>query len=237
MPPYPTLELAFRDQQTYHCRTLFVATFGAASLFAHSLVGSTPPSNRLNFSKQKQQSLADLYQVESSLFLIFNDHPDPMKELYIAKFLQQQITAESIIVLVAVSRTTLKEAISYNLAVNFPSCSISHRHLSHDRRVSLDLKKESAEWQRNCYNGGRSIADLFVVLWVFLESISWAHKLLRQHLESSGASWVWMEMLRLERRWGNTTWKNMLTKYIFDLSPFYIQVNVLLIFSKAYLIN
>lgn len=85
-----------------------MATYGAASLFAYSLIGQTPPANRLNFSRQKQQSLADLFLLGSTAFLIFNDIPDAMKELHFAKFLQERIQADRIIILTAVSKSTLK---------------------------------------------------------------------------------------------------------------------------------
>lgn len=129
MPPYPTLPLAFQDhsQTQYQCSTLFVATYGAGALFAYSLVGSTQPSNRINFSKQKQQSLADLYQVGSSVFIIFNDHPDAMKEFYLAKFIEKHIHCEKVVVLVSLSKTTLKEPTGSPLAVPRHSCSTSQQ--------------------------------------------------------------------------------------------------------------
>jgi hypothetical protein len=45
--------------------------------------------NKLNFSKAKQSALADLYQQNEgrTLFLIFNDSPEPMKEIFLTKFL------------------------------------------------------------------------------------------------------------------------------------------------------
>ena len=94
-----------------------MATYGAASLFAHSLVGNTPPSNRINFSKQKQTSLADLYQVGHSVFLIFNDLPDAMKEFHLAKFIEKHIHADKTVVLLSLSKTTLKEHTGSPLAV------------------------------------------------------------------------------------------------------------------------
>jgi hypothetical protein len=129
MPPYPTLPLAFHDhsETEFQCSTLFVATYGAAALFAYSLVGSTPPSNRINFSKQKQQSLADLYQVGSSVFLIFNDHPDAMREFHLAKFIEKHIRTEKVVVLVSLSKTTLKEHTGSPLAVPKHSFSTSQR--------------------------------------------------------------------------------------------------------------
>lgn len=119
LPPYPTLELSFSDDSRtcYQCGTLFVATYGAASLFAQSLVGSAVPANRLNFSRQKQHSLADLYLVGSAAFLIFNDHPDAMRELYLARFIHQHVQAERTVVLVALSKSTLKEPAACPLAV------------------------------------------------------------------------------------------------------------------------
>ena len=86
-------------------------------MFAYSLVGNASPTNRINFSRQKQHSLADLYLVGSSAFLIFNDHPDAMRELHLAKFLQQHVQAERTIVLLALSKTTLKEPTGCSLAV------------------------------------------------------------------------------------------------------------------------
>jgi hypothetical protein len=122
LPPYPTLELAFQEQphEPYQCSTLFIATYGAGSLFAHSLVGNTPPANRINFSRQKQHSLADLYLVANSAFLIFNDHPDAMRELHLAKFLQTHLRPERTVVLHALSKTTLKEPTGCSLAVSPP---------------------------------------------------------------------------------------------------------------------
>jgi hypothetical protein len=96
-----------------------VATYGASSLYAQSLVGSAAPSNRLNFSRQKQSSLADLYEVGNAVYLIFNDQPDAMRELHLAKFLQESVQAEKIIILVAVSKNTLKEPTGCPLAVLF----------------------------------------------------------------------------------------------------------------------
>jgi hypothetical protein len=122
LPPYPTQELAFHDTscQAYKCATLYVATYGAASLFAYSLIGEAVPANRINFSRQKQHSLADLFLLGNSAFLIFNDNPDAMKELHFAKFLQDHIQAERTIVLVAASKATLKEHTGCSLAVPSP---------------------------------------------------------------------------------------------------------------------
>jgi hypothetical protein len=62
-----------------------VALYGPASLFAHSLITNPKPINRINFSRAKQQSLADLYQGNTNdLYLVFNDIPEPMKEIYFA---------------------------------------------------------------------------------------------------------------------------------------------------------
>lgn len=152
-PPYPTLGLSFRDHQSYECATLFVAAYGAGSLFAHSLVGSATPCNRLNFSRQKQQSLADLYQVGNSLFLIFNDQPDAMKEIYLAKFLHQHIQAQCTIVLVAVSRTTLKDPTGCPLAVLLSPSSTSLPLRFQTNRAWHVSRRASVELARNCCNG------------------------------------------------------------------------------------
>lgn len=100
-----------------------MAQFGPASLFAHSLIGSAPLLNRLNFSKAKQQALADLYRSNTSgtLYLIFNDLAPPMKEIYFSKFLEKTIKCEKIILLMAVSSNTLKQPNSPPLTVvNIP---------------------------------------------------------------------------------------------------------------------
>jgi hypothetical protein len=94
-----------------------VAAYGAASLFAHSLIGQTPPANRLNFSRQKQHSLADLFLLANVAFLIFNDTPDAMKEVHFAKFLQGRIQADRIIILTAVSKSILRQHTGCTLAV------------------------------------------------------------------------------------------------------------------------
>lgn len=63
---------------------LVIAQCGAPALFAHSLIGPLEVVNKLNFSKPKQSSLAELYldASEKMLFLIFNDEMPPMKEVY-----------------------------------------------------------------------------------------------------------------------------------------------------------
>lgn len=60
-PPHPSLPLTLTTPETYDCQLLVIAQEGTAALFAHSLIGPLKPSNRLNFSKSKQGSLADLY--------------------------------------------------------------------------------------------------------------------------------------------------------------------------------
>jgi hypothetical protein len=59
---------------------LIIGLYGAGGLFAHSVMKSNTISNRLNFSKAKQQSLADIYENGDGLvYLIFNDEVDKMK--------------------------------------------------------------------------------------------------------------------------------------------------------------
>jgi hypothetical protein len=72
------------------------------------LVGGEKIANRVNFSRAKQQSLADLYQVNESIVLIFNDHLEPMKEIHFSKFISQHISFIKAVLLSSVSRTTLK---------------------------------------------------------------------------------------------------------------------------------
>jgi len=60
-PPHPTLGLSFQKEEKYDCYMLVIAQFGAPALFAHSLIGPLEVVNKLNFSKAKQSSLAELY--------------------------------------------------------------------------------------------------------------------------------------------------------------------------------
>lgn len=111
----------------YQCITLFIATYGASSLFAHSLVGGDKASNRVNFSRAKQQSLADLYQINDSIVLVFNDHLEAMKEVHFSKFIAEHISFKKAVLLSSVSRTTLKQPTNVSLSVSFSPYSV-HRH-------------------------------------------------------------------------------------------------------------
>jgi hypothetical protein len=111
------LELLFKEKSQYQCSTLLVASYGAASLFAYSLIANQSPVNRLNFSRAKQQSLADLYEVGDSLLLVLNDHLEPMKEIYLSKFIAAHITFQRAVVLTSVSKTTLNESSKSALTV------------------------------------------------------------------------------------------------------------------------
>lgn len=86
-----------------------MALYGASSLFALSTFENIKPTNRINFSKAKQQSLADLYELNNQVFLIFNDHIEPMKEIYLAKFIDKAISFKKAIVLSSLSKNTLNK--------------------------------------------------------------------------------------------------------------------------------
>jgi len=83
------LTLTLQKDVEYNSELLIIAQYGPASLFAHSLIGPQVPVNRVNFSKAKQSALADLYEQNEgrTLFLIFNDFPEPMKDIYFTRFL------------------------------------------------------------------------------------------------------------------------------------------------------
>lgn len=128
-PPHPTLPLAFASPaHPRPCQLLLVALYGPASLFARSLIGNATPINRLNFSRAKQQSLADLYEVGNDLYLVFNQQQEPMKEIPLADFLHSAIAYQRAILLTAFSSTTLKHPIAAPLAVFFFLLSSSPVH-------------------------------------------------------------------------------------------------------------
>ena len=72
--PHPELDLSFQKEGHYDCQTLVIGQFGPSGLFLHSIMGQLPLANRVNFSKAKQSSLADLYvDSDKTAYLIFND--------------------------------------------------------------------------------------------------------------------------------------------------------------------
>ena len=90
--PHPQLDLDFQKEGHYDCQTLVIGQFGPSALFLHSVMGQLSLANRVNFSKAKQSSLADLYvDSDKTAYLIFNDELPPMKEIYFVKFIQKNI--------------------------------------------------------------------------------------------------------------------------------------------------
>lgn len=86
-------------------------------------MGQLSFANRVNFSKAKQSSLADLYvDSEKTAYLIFNDEMPPMREVYFAKFLQKNIKFERILLIMSVPRNTLEDT-------NCPRLTVSHNFI------------------------------------------------------------------------------------------------------------
>ena len=110
-PPHPTVQLRFAKGDLYKCQTLVVSQYGPASLFAGSLIGPIAPADRVNFSKAKQQGLADLFVSPSgeTLHLVFNDSLPAMHEIFLSKFIEKYVQCERVIMLMSVARATLKD--------------------------------------------------------------------------------------------------------------------------------
>ena len=88
--PHPTLDFVLQKEGQYECSTLVVAESGPAALFVHSLIGKESMVNRVNFSKAKQSSLADVYLDSTKTgYLVFNDDLPPMREIFLMKFLHE----------------------------------------------------------------------------------------------------------------------------------------------------
>lgn len=90
----PALEnhsFTIQPDQKIKCDVLYVALFGVSSLYASTLVDTQNPIAKINFQKAKQKSLASVYASEdkNSVFVIFNDHFDKMKEIHFADFITQ----------------------------------------------------------------------------------------------------------------------------------------------------
>lgn len=171
--PHAQLALAFEKTIIYECDTLVIAEHGPAALFAYSLVGSAAPVNRLNFSKAKQSALADLYlqQDRKTYYLIFKGQTEPMKEVHFTDFLESWLKSKKVILLLSVSRTTLKDSNSPPLAVFFSLFSAFQRVLS--RRVRyLNLGKGLRVFQLRFWCGGRSTECQWVGSQLHLESMS-----------------------------------------------------------------
>ena len=83
----------------------------------HSLIGELDIANRVNFSKAKQSSLADLYVDGQTAYLTFNDEMPPMKEIFFARFLEKNIKFSRVMLVMSVSRNTLEDTNCPNLTV------------------------------------------------------------------------------------------------------------------------
>lgn len=147
---------------------LVVAQFGAPALFAHSLIGPLEIVNKLNFSKAKQSSLAELYldASEKTLFLIFNDEIPPMKEVYFSKFLEKNIKSERIILLMSVNKSTLQESNCPALTVP-PSSFRKFPQLSSKRSSTcLTSQRVSMECGPMSWFGVKSTEFQYAVSWL-----------------------------------------------------------------------
>jgi len=67
----------------------------------HSLIVTRSPEARINFSKAKQISLADVYvdDKNKTTFVIFNGEVEKMKEIYFSEFIEQNFKFNKIIIL------------------------------------------------------------------------------------------------------------------------------------------
>ena len=95
----PIFEFKLELQQNItQAKTLYVALYGAAGIYAESCMKLEWKIGHLNFQKAKQLALGNVYLHENSLYIIFTDAFKPVHEYYLAEFLAKTFQYQSLVV-------------------------------------------------------------------------------------------------------------------------------------------
>jgi hypothetical protein len=93
------------------CDILYVAFYGISSIFASSLINTKEPIAKINFQKSKQKSLANVYEDKnnSSVYVIFNEEFEKMKEIHFASFIKKNFEFKTIYIFTSLAKGMLEK--------------------------------------------------------------------------------------------------------------------------------